>query len=162
MAAELRKEVVNTQLRDVHDLHLELLPIKYELLAREVRSQRRCAGDDRYCETAAMREMVEMMGCPFGCSIRTEKGLRPAPFTWSHVQLFGCGAAEVVEARGEWLGGRVAVEALSGNKESSKGLQSLDWQLEYSKATGMQQGSVHSQLTSMVRLAEEGEEGVEI
>ena len=67
VAAELRKAVVNTQLRDVHDLHIENLPIKYELLAREVRSRRRCAGDERYCETVAMREMVEMMGCPFGC-----------------------------------------------------------------------------------------------
>ena len=162
VAAELRKAVVNTQLRDVHDLHIENLPIKYELLAREVRSRRRCAGDERYCETVAMREMVEMMGCPFGCSVMTDQGLRPAPFTWSHVQFFCCGATEVVEARGEWLGGSVAAEALGGGGVISKGLQSLKWQLECSKATGTQQGSIHTQLTAMVRLAAEGVEGVEI
>ena len=68
----------------------------------------------------------------------------------------------MVDARREWLGGSVAAEALGGGDGASKGLQSLKWQLECSTAAGTGQGTVHAQLTSMVRLAEEGVEGVEV
>ena len=50
----LMESVRHTQLREFGDLPIGVMPDEFELLARGVRSSRRCPGDERYYRNATM------------------------------------------------------------------------------------------------------------
>ena len=160
---QLMQSVTSTQFREMGELRVGPLPDQYELVAKACAASRRCPGDRRYFWNSTMAELARVCGCPFGCErkVVSEKERRevggdtvPIPFTWTHLQFWCCGSAEIEEARAEWLMGTMAERAQGDGL--GHGLYGLKHALEL-PIKGQSKGvGHHQQVADLIKHAEYG------